>query len=953
MAFLLTLVLFAAAFALHEIKASKTKLENARPAELGDFSFPTATEQRKEPILWGTSRLKGPNVVWYGDLRQIAIKERVKVSLLTKKTVIKGYKYAIGLQLGLCRGAGNATTAEEFRLLKWFVDDEVVFDGTQGEGSINIDLPDLFGGDDLGAGGMVGTLYVRIGTETQTSPSYLAQFQQSGSGATPGYRGSVNFVWDGIIGNRTSIPPWSFEGRRIPNGLGLATPTVNAGFDANPMNCIYEIITNDEWGYGFGSADIDMAAFEDAAEVLRLEGNGISFLWDTAREIGDVLREIERQIDGVVYIDRSTGKWTVALARGGYDIDTIPQITSADVLEIRDFRRQSWTDTDNSVQVSFAHRGRDYTGTYAPAVDHGNIFIQGGAVRDSILNYPMVKEPNLANDIAWRDLRTISTPLAIAKLVVDRSYYALNPVDVIAWTDDDLGITKMPMRVTRIDLGELDSNKITLDVVEDVFQYDEGSFAAPNSGDWTPPSDTLVAIPSNDSAIFEAPRAFMRIDSESTSLDVQRIWAGARSQGDGAVAFNILDDSSGGYTVGGEVYGFMFIGTLASTISKAGESDGVSDSAITLTASPDSQSLILAALAAVTDADIGADLANLALVGNEIIGFQSASANGGGIDLDVVYRGLLDTAQTEHASGTRVYLLSVGGNLTDRLYDDASVNVRLQPKSSLDTLAAGSATTVAVTLANRSRRPYLPSRFTTNGDYWPTDVDLDATDPGSGLDSVGIRLVLTRRDYRLTDEVAALDQDAAALDPSFPAANDTRYLVEVVEDPDGSPTTLFTTSEDTGPTIDLSRTRILAANSGVVPARLEVRVRARHDDGTVIRDSLYTLDHAFDTTSADLAGLDVLGAIDTNVVSASFLADETGTYTFTLGTALPSGNVQARINGGSFVNVVTSGTSGTLPGVTAGDTVEIRHTDVTAGVQTICLISAPSTDDEAFAVLVT
>lgn len=954
MGFIITLALFAVAFALNEITARQTDVENARPSELGDFQIPTATEQRKIPILWGTARIKGPNIVWYGDLRQDPITQTQKVSFFSKKTSVVGYKYSLGIQLALCRGGGFAPAAEQFQLLRFFVDEEVLFDGTQGEGEIAIDRPMLFGGDDLGAGGMTGTLYVRVGTETQTAPTYLEAFQQASNGDTPGYRGTAYLVWNGTVGNRTSLPPWSAEGRRIPNGLGLASPTVNGGNDANPMNCMFEIITNDEWGYGFGSADVDTAAFAAAAEVLRLEGNGISWVWDSERDVREIVREIERQIDGVVFIDRSTGKWTVSLARAGYDIDDVPQITDDDLIEMRDFKRAAWEDTSNSVQVSFSHRGRDYQGTYAPAIDHGNIFIQGGQIKDVAVSYPMVKDPSLANDIAWRELRTLSTPLLAVKLVVDRSYYEINPGDVVAWTNESLGFTKLAMRVTRVDLGDLSSNRITLDLVEDVFRFDDGSFVAPDNGDWEPPVDTLVAFPTDESLAFEAPRAFLRIDPDNTNgLSIQRVWAGGRNQGDGATAINILDDVLGPYTLGGEAFGFLVAGELNSALGKATNTDGVSNDTVSLTATPSNQLAILGAAQNATDTDIGSSLLNIAIVGDEIIGFRSASANGALVDLETVYRGLLDTPQQEHDAGTPVYLLTNGGNMTDRLYDVGSVNIKLQPISATDTLAEASAPAIAVTLDDRSRRPYLPSRYELNGDYWPTSRSLDSTFPGSGIDSVGLRLDLTRRDYRLTDEVAALIEDAETTDPTFPAANTTQYLVEVVEDPDGVPTSLFTTSAAAGPMIDITRTSILAANGGVVPSRIELRLRSRHQDGGTTLDSTYTLDHAFGTTSG-LSGLAALGALDTDDVSASFVAGSTGNYGFTVGTALPAGAVEARLNGGSWVAVIAATTtSGTLTGVTSGDTVEIRHRDATPGIETTCLIADPTATNEAFAVLVT
>lgn len=47
-----------------------------KPAGLGDFTVPTAEDGREIPVLFGTRDVKGPNVVWYGDLRVVAVKKK-------------------------------------------------------------------------------------------------------------------------------------------------------------------------------------------------------------------------------------------------------------------------------------------------------------------------------------------------------------------------------------------------------------------------------------------------------------------------------------------------------------------------------------------------------------------------------------------------------------------------------------------------------------------------------------------------------------------------------------------------------------------------------------------------------------------------------------------------------------------------------------------------------------
>lgn len=46
-----------------------------KPAELTDFQAPTAEEGRPIPVVFGTVKVTGANVIWYGDLYTQAIRK--------------------------------------------------------------------------------------------------------------------------------------------------------------------------------------------------------------------------------------------------------------------------------------------------------------------------------------------------------------------------------------------------------------------------------------------------------------------------------------------------------------------------------------------------------------------------------------------------------------------------------------------------------------------------------------------------------------------------------------------------------------------------------------------------------------------------------------------------------------------------------------------------------------
>lgn len=932
--FFTLLALFAVFLVLSTILKPKPKIENAKPAGLGDFKFPTAMEGRPVPIIWGTVKQEGPNVVWYGDLRSKAITEKVKTGLFSSKRITVGYKYFIGIQFALCRG--GTTPVGELRRI--WVGDTELWSGsvTSDNAAIDINQPNFLGGNDLGQGGIVGTLRFYRGSTTQTASTYLSTHQQVG-GQTPAYRGTCYAVWEqGYIGDSTSIKPWAFELRRIPNPLGLGgSGAVNSGNDANPMNVIYEILTNTEWGLGQPTSDIDTSDFAAAGATLATEGNGFSFLLDNKIEAQELLRLVEQQIDGIVYLDRTTGKWRVNLARGGYTLSTKRALNASNVLEISQFSRGAWADTANSVLVKFDNRALDYKETYASAQDMANVKIQGNKVVSVEVTYPGVKNGALANTLAWRYLRTLAIPMARAELVVNRDLWDHNPGDVVRWTDPDLGFTDLPMRITKIDLGKLDEGRITVTLVQDIFVFDTGVFAAPGSTNWTPPPQNVTAIPTGDSLVFEAPRKFVTLSDQPGVLD--RIWCGARYQGDSAVDMDIVSrPGSGSYTNAGDIADFTVAGKLLSGITASGTQGSIS---LTIVPDPDSLTFLQELLnATYTAEDIGQRLSGLILIDNEFFAFRNLAPSGGNLSCTNGYRGLLDTVPAAHATDARVWVLF--GNLTDRAFTPGgNVDIKLLPRSPTQSLPEASASAISRTMNNRGRRPYPPVRLTVNASVYPASAQSLDNLFGSGLDGRGLAVGYLRRDFRNSDEAAAVANETVPSD--FPSAHTTQYAIEVRNDPSGTNTLLFTTPWNGGTaSINLSRTRILRFTAGVLPTRLRTLVKTRHTLDGVTREALQTLDWDFDVNSTLLSGDFNFGVLAQNIDSADFTAPSTGTYTVNIGTALASGTVQYRLNGGSWTNVVTAGnTTGTFS-ATATDIIEVRHTQ------------AGSTDSETFLELV-
>ncbi len=945
-AIFVTLLILVVAVVLSELLRPKPKLENARPAGLGDFQFPTTTEDRHIGLLWGRIRQKGPNVIYYGDLLQEAITEKVKTGLWSSERVTKGFRYHLGMQLGLCRGPNVVMKRV------WIGDDEV-FSGTVSTDTFfDIDKPNLFGGEDLGQGGVQATCDFYVGSLTQDVNAYLNTDarQRIASAITPTaprYSGTCHVVArqftsaaplasnrGASLGTSTSIKPWSFELERYTGIFtGQAAGEDKIGVDANPVNVIYEILTNTEWGFGFADADIDLTNFLAAADTMITEVNGFSLLLDREMPSKEILGELQRQIDGVVFLSQTTGKWTIKLARADYDIDTVEQLTDANVAEVRDYARGSWEDTTNTISVGYTKRDDDYKQSFALAQDMANAMIQGNGTIEGAatvsgrINYPGVKTSPLAANLAWRDLRAQSYPLARCILVVNRQMWQLSIGDVVAWTNARLGFTKLPMRITKIDYGRLQSNRMTLTVVQDVFEFAAASMGNPPATGWTPPTTALVAFPAAELAAFEAPRSVVVRDPKYAGDDtVTKILCSARRQG-GEVTFLIKERHasgapSGSYAEAGEVFQFMKIGQLDS-----GLTAGVANptSSILINATPDSQVDLEAAFDdATSDSDLGQQLSHLIMVNNEFMLVRDASTSAGDVSLDSVFRGVLDSAQAAHAVNDDVFLLFLGAGITDSNFVNTNnVDIELRMRSSLATYT-GAVTPVALTMAKRTIRPYPPAAVLYNGgatEYGAPDMEGDG---GAGENTFGFDVDWFRRAFDNTDELAAMLADDTAV------AASTEYRARVFVDPDGVNTEITSspTAWATGSGLASIIPRLEIQEIAAAGTEIRVQIETRHDIGSEVDlVSRHNLIHDVVPTSVN-DGLFYLGGnLRAADISNSYATVVGGVFTVRIGAAYSTSNVEHRINGGSWLVIITAGgTSGTTASLTASDTIELRHT---------------------------
>lgn len=486
-----------------------------KAASLEDFDVPTADEGRSVPVVFGTVRITGSNVLWYGDLSTKKIK---KSSMFSSTTI--GYEYYMSFHFGLCHGPVDSFTRFE-------AGDKLAWSGTITASSSGVSTNvaqvrarGLFGGKKK-EGGLEGDLIVRMGEATQVADSYLV----AKLGApVPGFRGITSLIYrgalagvifgrgGGYIGTSPYIKPFAFTVKRVAKGWlndavwYSAKAAIGAGM--NPAHIVYQTLTDPEWGMGLPADRIDSATFTAAADTLHAEGFGLSLMWNQQTSVEDFLKEVLNHCAGILSFDRSTGKYRFTLIRDDYVVGSLPLYGPSTISRLESFQRQAWGETVNELTLAFTDPAT-LKSTAVTAHDLANVRAQGVRVSTRV-DYPGITDAAIAQKVALRELAARSTPLAKVSFSVNRDLWATRKGDVVKFEWPALGVSEMVLRVLRVSQGSLASGELEVEGIEDVFAQAFSTYTsqpapggAPADATYDPDDDT--GGPSVISATTTAP----------------------------------------------------------------------------------------------------------------------------------------------------------------------------------------------------------------------------------------------------------------------------------------------------------------------------------------------------------------------------------------------------------------------------------------------------------------
>ncbi|AIM40624.1 tail assembly protein [Vibrio phage VpKK5] len=619
-----------------------------------------------------------------------------------KQTV--GYRYYLGMHKALCHGPVD-------RLLKIRVDEKTAWEGdtSQSGNRVYVNAPGLFGGDPPeGEGGIQGWLDLELGQPNQGVNGYLSRVIQ---GLGVAFRGVTCAVLNQVyVGNTPYLKNWGWLLQRIhtTNAQGEAQwypqyAAINT-YDMNPVHIIRECLTNRDWGMGTDVSAINNGNFQTAAVTLFNEGFGLSVLWDSQKPLNEFITDIMEHIDGALYVNRRTGLFEINLIRDNYNPDTIPVLDESQIVDITDYTKPLVGDLTSQVTVQYWDR--ESLADASVTVQDIALSRQQGAAIATTKQYPAICNSDLANRVAMRDLRTVSTPLIGCTVEAARAIaqdLVIGDVFKMSWPR--LGIQEIIMRIVDVDYGTETNPSVTMTVVQDIFAFGDAVYAPTPPTEWEPPVSTprIPELRLYRSAPYrELVQLLGQQEAEALDpTDEYLLTTAGRPTADSLSVVQRNDSASGGELV---------------------EKGEVDFSPFARNLDPLDRMESVVRLSQFADLDLVAR-GTLAAIGTELVRVDEMNLE---TSVMQISRGLCDTVPQDHEALQQIVFYDEFADLDSTSYvAGETVRSQLLTKTVQGILDPTEAPIDSYTLVRRQTKPYPAGNVQLNGEYFPEQFQGD------------------------------------------------------------------------------------------------------------------------------------------------------------------------------------------------------------------------------------
>ena len=511
-----------------------------KPLGEGEFKFPTADAGRAIPYIAGTVLHEAPNVIERGNL--------VTVPFYIEDQ-LAGYHYGLSIGVTFCYGS-------DVRMLSFISDNYLAFSDADhlgytpaGELSthypphmpylneyFDVVKPEMYG---FRAGGIDVVFRYNRG-----HPDSLLDNGQDWNNAfmqNVGHKVSVyeptrfwalrNVSWASIFGTwgtNGSIRELKFELERLPNPFGSGGDdyyAINDGafqdgdsrarYDANPAFILYELLTSTLFGAAIPAGSIDSTSFLIVGAILHNANFGISLQLHEKATMNNIKDEILKHINAIIETDRDTGKLSLRLLRDDWVLDDLKNnatgtssvegdpgfirtsFTDGIIVTVNELAQTSADTINTEFKVAYIDRRRNYTNQIAVA--YNNAAMQSiGNVNSLEMPYKMCHNEAVAQKVAWREMRMLASAPKPMEITFTRAAFDLKKGDVIVINWTPLGLVDFVVRVKTVNYGDVNSEVIVANVVEDAFREDSSIFDSDILGN---AGDPDISYPDGDSSV--------------------------------------------------------------------------------------------------------------------------------------------------------------------------------------------------------------------------------------------------------------------------------------------------------------------------------------------------------------------------------------------------------------------------------------------------------------------
>lgn len=709
------LLLAIGSFIVVWLLSPKSKDEDQRAESFDSLSYPRASEGSPVPLLLGKRRIRSGNAIWMGGYRIENITEQTKFFFWLISEEIIGRNYFVTVAIALCLGPG-------IRLNRVWIDKDEVWSGDlEGGEKFKINEPELFGGEE-GSGGFVSNISFTSGKNNEEpNPEIQKHFPE-----TPAYVGiSTVVLEDALLGRVPHLHAMYFEASRYTDGMGLGI-LAKIGDDVNPVEVLFQILTSKWGGLNFDTNRLDFDSFKKCADVLYQEKNGMSLLISSPNDGKRVLKEILRQIEGIIYQNPYTGKLVLRLIRKDYDLLELPKLNEDNVVSLRHYSQSSWDDTMNQVRVSFSNRENNYEKSVAIVQDMANIGMLD-RVKSTNISFPYCTDAALASKLAARELSQLSVPLSQVTLEVNRAAVVnLLPGDVILWSWPDYNVESMILRVQKFNYGDLEDGVVQLVCLQDRFAVAATVYAPPVRS-FHVPIKNEATYPQGE-VVYELPYFLaIQANQDRNLLEKSNItWIAAmvRNVDVNQLGFNVETTQIGDIPIILRNCSYSKSAVLSEDIGYTKGFDG-SDIEISVSGASGGGAW-LNSTATIQERRQGK---HLILIDDELLSFESAtkSADSDVWTLKKVQRALLDTKFTYHAKDSVVWLINFNAYLPRDFAGETKTETKITTFTEFDTFEYPSL--IELLPQRRFEKPLPPQN--TQIDKKRTDVSISALKPAT------------------------------------------------------------------------------------------------------------------------------------------------------------------------------------------------------------------------------